>query len=307
MRGHRLGFGNVTRRTACEADLGTAVSVVGQARSPRRSIWWRTLEESLTGHVACEGRPAGNAGHTADGSAICKRRIPLLRWSFLRMAIGARNITTTGQIGDGREAAAVEVRAGPRPARRSRRRDRDDRPVRLREVVPDQRRRREGPNCSTPRSNAPIRTWRWNWAPTAATARCGSPAPHPGPPSSRSSCQRPTPPIARRILAHAGVADRVTASSAPSATAARPWTRWLHEHGFGPAELDFVFLDHDKNAYLTDLLGIVDRGWLRPGAIVVADNVGVPGAPKYRGYMTRRAGRELATPWSTRPTPSTRR
>src|ERR1700752_2839763 len=37
-----------------------------------------------------------------------KRRIPLLRWSVWRMAIGARNITTTGQIGDGREAAAVD-------------------------------------------------------------------------------------------------------------------------------------------------------------------------------------------------------
>ena len=37
-----------------------------------------------------------------------KRRIPLLRWSFLRMAAGARNLTKTGQIGDGREAAAVD-------------------------------------------------------------------------------------------------------------------------------------------------------------------------------------------------------
>ena len=37
-----------------------------------------------------------------------KQRIPFLRWSVLRMATGARNITTTGQIGDGREAAAVE-------------------------------------------------------------------------------------------------------------------------------------------------------------------------------------------------------
>jgi catechol O-methyltransferase len=37
-----------------------------------------------------------------------KQRIPLLRWSVWRMATGARNITTTGQIGDGREAAAVE-------------------------------------------------------------------------------------------------------------------------------------------------------------------------------------------------------
>src|SRR5579875_1729989 len=37
-----------------------------------------------------------------------KRRIPLLRWSFWRIAAGVQNITTTGQIGDGREAAAVE-------------------------------------------------------------------------------------------------------------------------------------------------------------------------------------------------------
>lgn len=34
--------------------------------------------------------------------------MPLLRWSVWRMAVGNRNITTTGQIGDGREAAAVE-------------------------------------------------------------------------------------------------------------------------------------------------------------------------------------------------------
>ena len=37
-----------------------------------------------------------------------KRRVPILRWSVWRMAAGVRNITTTGQIGNGREAAAVE-------------------------------------------------------------------------------------------------------------------------------------------------------------------------------------------------------
>ena len=37
-----------------------------------------------------------------------KRRIPFLRWSFWRLAIGSRNITKTGQIGDGREAAAAD-------------------------------------------------------------------------------------------------------------------------------------------------------------------------------------------------------
>src|SRR3979409_2711933 len=37
-----------------------------------------------------------------------KQRVPFLRWAFWRMAIGARNITKTGQIGDGREAAAAD-------------------------------------------------------------------------------------------------------------------------------------------------------------------------------------------------------
>ena len=37
-----------------------------------------------------------------------KRRIPLLRWSFWRMVTGVRNLTITGQMGDGREAAAVD-------------------------------------------------------------------------------------------------------------------------------------------------------------------------------------------------------
>src|ERR1700754_1033121 len=37
-----------------------------------------------------------------------KQRIPVFRWSFLRLAVGSRNITRTGQIGDGREAAAAD-------------------------------------------------------------------------------------------------------------------------------------------------------------------------------------------------------
>ncbi len=37
-----------------------------------------------------------------------KARIVPLRWSVWRLAVGNRNITTTGQIGDGSEAAAVD-------------------------------------------------------------------------------------------------------------------------------------------------------------------------------------------------------
>lgn len=56
-----------------------------------------------------------------------------------------------------------------------------------------------------------------------------------------------------------------------------------------------MFLDHDKNACLTDLLSIVERGWLHPGSVVVADNVLIPGAPQYRAYMRNHQVRERDT------------
>jgi catechol O-methyltransferase len=62
------------------------------------------------------------------------------------------------------------------------------------------------------------------------------------------------------------------------------------DHGFASGTLDFVFIDHDKKAYLDDLHSILDRGWLHRGSIVVADNVKVPGAPKYLAYMRAEQG-----------------
>ena len=67
------------------------------------------------------------------------------------------------------------------------------------------------------------------------------------------------------------------------------------EHGFGPGSLDLLFIDHDKSAYLSDLRSILDRGWLHPGSIVVADNILVPGAPEYRAFMREQQGRMFDT------------
>ena len=64
----------------------------------------------------------------------------------------------------------------------------------------------------------------------------------------------------------------------------------LAEHGCAAGALDLLFIDHNKDVYLPDLLSITERGWLHPGSVVVADNVLVPGAPKYRAYMRRNQG-----------------
>ena len=85
--------------------------------------------------------------------------------------------------------------------------------------------------------------------------------------------------IARRILDHAGVGDRVTivvGSLADDGTNAATLER---EHGFAPGTVDFVFIDHDKDLYLPDLERIVGRGWLHQGSVVVADNVKFPAPP----------------------------
>lgn len=102
--------------------------------------------------------------------------------------------------------------------------------------------------------------------------------------------------IARRIWTHAGVDDRVTCVVGTIGDGGKTLDALATEHGFSDGRLDFVFVDHDKNAYLPDLLSIMACGWLHPGTIVVADNVGMPGSPKYRAYMREQQG----THWDTR-------
>ena len=96
---------------------------------------------------------------------------------------------------------------------------------------------------------------------------------------------------ARQIWAHTGVADRVICVVGTVGDGGRTLDTLASQHGFASGALDFVFLDHDKDAYLDDLKSIVDLGWLHPGSIVVADNVRVPGAPKYRQYMRQQQGK----------------
>jgi catechol O-methyltransferase len=100
---------------------------------------------------------------------------------------------------------------------------------------------------------------------------------------------------ARRIWHHAGVGDRVSCVVGTIGDGGRTLDTLANDHGFTAGALDFVFLDHDKNAYLADVLSILDRGWLHPGSIVFADNVGLPGAPKYRKYMRD----EIGLRWTT--------
>lgn len=219
-----------------------------------------------------------------------KQRIPFLRTSVWRMAGGIRNLTTTGQIGDGREAAAVEY-----VVKNARADDVDDVLATLdrfayeksllinvgdeKGALLDAAVRRADPKLAlelgTYCGYGALRIARA--APTAAAYSV--------------ELAEANAVNARRIWAHAGVADRLTCVVGTLGDGGRTLDALAQLPGFTAGALDFVFLDHDKDAYLSDLQSILGRGWLHPGSIVVADNVRVPGSPKYREYMRQQQGK----------------
>ena len=101
--------------------------------------------------------------------------------------------------------------------------------------------------------------------------------------------------VARSIWARPGVDDRVTCVVGTIGHGGRTLRALETEHGFTTGALDFLFIDHDKHAYLPDLRRLMERRWLHPGSIVVADNVRFPGSPRYHAYMREQQGKRWKT------------
>jgi catechol O-methyltransferase len=212
-----------------------------------------------------------------------------------RLVLGARNLTTTGQIGDGREAAAADY-----VVKHARNGDVDDAIATLDKFayeesilinVGDEKGALldAAIQAADPRTVLELGTYCGYSA--LRIARAAPEAKVFSVELSEANAD-----IARRIWAHAGVDDRVTCVVGTIGDGGTTLDALTAEHGLTTGGLDFVFVDHDKSAYLDDLLSIVARGWLHPGSVVFADNVGVPGAPKYRGYMREQQGKQ----WETR-------
>lgn len=213
----------------------------------------------------------------------------MLRWSMVRAAIGMRNFSTTGQLGDGREAAAAEY-----VVRQARQGDPADALAKLDEFayrksflvsVGDEKGRLldEAVRRADPRLALELGTYCGYGALRIAIA-----APRAAVLSVELSEANAE--VARRIWAHAGLGGRITCVVGTIGDGGRTLDRLQSEFAVMAGALDFLFIDHDKSSYLADLQSIVGRGWLHPGSIVVADNVGIPGAPKYRRYMSEQQG-----------------
>jgi catechol O-methyltransferase len=101
--------------------------------------------------------------------------------------------------------------------------------------------------------------------------------------------------IARRVWDHAGIGDQLTVIVGTLDDGGSTIERLRTERGFSEGTVDFVFVDHDKAAYLPDLQRILGERWLHSGSVVVADNVKFPGAPEYRTYLQSQEGKTWRT------------
>ncbi|MBV9799362.1 MAG: O-methyltransferase [Solirubrobacterales bacterium] len=223
------------------------------------------------------------------------RRVPFMRWSFIRLLLSMRRLMRVWQVGDGREERLADY-----VVQNAREGDLDDVIRAIDEycyersyminvgdekgAILDEAVRRARPSqvlelgtycgysalriCRAMPDDARVVSIEFN----AANAL-----------------------IAHRILEHAGIIDRVAVLVGTLGDGGRTIATLEAEHGLAAGSLDFVFIDHDKNVYLSDLELILGQGWLHPGSVVIADNVKFPGAPEYRAYLKERQDQSWRT------------
>ena len=89
--------------------------------------------------------------------------------------------------------------------------------------------------------------------------------------------------LARQFIDHAGLSDVITVVQG------RLTDGKVLEEQSRRADVvepfDFVFIDHDKSAYLEDLKYLMDMKLVVSGSVVVADNILFPGVPEYRKFV----------------------
>jgi catechol O-methyltransferase len=222
------------------------------------------------------------------------RKIPFLRWSFWRMVLGMKRLTTEWQVGDGREARLAEY-----VVTKARRGDAAD-VLRLIDDfgynhsylinVGDEKGRilDDAIAKAGPRRILELGTYCGY-----SSLRMAIAAPQAQIVSIEFNAANAE--IARRILSHAGVADRVTVVVGTIGDGGRTIEELRMAHGFAAGSVDLAFIDHAKEAYLPDLKALVELGWLHRGSVVVADNIKFPGAPDYRAYMQQAEGKRWRT------------
>ena len=223
------------------------------------------------------------------------KRFPFLRWSMVRMLLGMRRLTTEWQVGDGRKPALARyVEAEARQG------DLDD----VIRIVDDFAYHRSflinvgdekgGILDAAIRRTVPRQLLELGTYCGYSALRTARVMPE-GARLVSIEFNAENAAIARRIWDHAGIGQELTVLVGTLGDGGETIAKLESEHGFASGSLDFVFIDHDKSAYLTDLGRILDQGWLHAGSVVLADNIRRPGVPDYREFMQSEEGRAWRT------------
>src|SRR5262245_953865 len=200
---------------------------------------------------------------TADPTHLpLSKRVPLLRWSFVRMFLTPWNILRKWQVGDGREERLAQhvLAHAPRGDVQGVLRAIDDygwNQSFLMNVGDEKGRILDAAVArAMPRRILELGTYVGYSALRMAAAA----------PAARIFCvefSAANASIARRVFEHAGVGDRITLIVGTLGDGGATARVLREQHGFTPGSLDFVFVDHDKAAYLPDLRLIEAEGWLK--------------------------------------------
>lgn len=228
-------------------------------------------------------------------SELGGKRLPFLRWSVVRMALGGMHLLKDWQVGDGREEALADhVIANAREG------DIDD-AIRViddfcyhRSVLMNVGDEKGELLDQAVRAVQPQRLLELGTYCGYSALRIARVMPEQAQLCSIEFSQANAD-VARRIWVHAGLGDRVSVLVGSLGDGGETMARLEAEHGYSVGSLDFVFIDHDKRVYLSDLQLILNQGWLHPGSVVMADNVKFPGAPNYRAYMNGQEGEQWRT------------
>ncbi|CAJ1330805.1 unnamed protein product [Effrenium voratum] len=92
--------------------------------------------------------------------------------------------------------------------------------------------------------------------------------------------------VSSSLYEKAGVRDRIVMKKDFSSNVLRE----LHREG---RQIDFLFIDHVKKLYLSDLKLALELKLLAKDCVVVGDNILWPGAPDYKEFMLQGPGAKL--------------
>jgi catechol O-methyltransferase len=229
-------------------------------------------------------------------NALLGGPVPFLRWSFIRMLMGMKRLMSEWQVGDGREEAAAQFVIARAPAGNIDAAiaaiDRFAQKHKFLINVGDEKGAILDAAVDRIKPRRVLELGAYVGYSALRMARRLAP----GGCVFSVEFNPANAAIARRVIAHAGASDRVKIVVGSIGDGGKTVKALETVHGFKRGGLDFVFIDHAKDVYLPDLQRILDAGWLHQGSIVVADNVGFPGAPEYKAYMDAEEGKR----WHTR-------